>query len=122
MKSCRCGCGEPVRGVRRSKQYLDDAHRKRHRRAQEKEAAPVVEPEPDPFRDGVLARRAGHAGRSGSGNGAATAPTRPPATVERLAAGGSLARFAEGDAAASYERGRTLTTDQLLAVLEQLAT
>jgi len=44
------------------------------------------------------------------------------ATVERLAAGGSLARFAEGDAAASYERGRTLTTDQLLAVLEQLAT
>jgi hypothetical protein len=35
---------------------------------------------------------------------------------------GPLAQFAEGDAAAHYERGRTLTTDQLLAVLEHLAT
>jgi hypothetical protein len=43
------------------------------------------------------------------------------ATVE-IIAGGSLARFAEGGVSASYERGRALTTDQLLAVLEQLAT
>jgi hypothetical protein len=51
-KLCRCGCGEPVSGLRRSKQYVDDAHRKRHRRAQEKEAAAVDdEPEPDPLRD-----------------------------------------------------------------------
>jgi predicted ATPase len=33
------------------------------------------------------------------------------ATVVELAAGGSLARFAESGAASSYERGRTLTTD-----------
>jgi tetratricopeptide (TPR) repeat protein len=44
------------------------------------------------------------------------------ATTVELAAGGSLDRFAEGDAAADYERGRALTTDQLLAVLDQLAT
>jgi predicted ATPase len=36
-------------------------------------------------------------------------------------AGGSLARFAEEDAAAHYERGCKMTTDQLLAVLDQLA-
>ena len=41
-------------------------------------------------------------------------------TVE-LVAGGSLARFAEDDAAAHYERGCKMTTDQLLAVLDQLA-
>jgi predicted ATPase len=43
-------------------------------------------------------------------------------TTVELLADGSLARFAEEDAADHYERGRTMTTDQLLAVLEHLAT
>jgi hypothetical protein len=33
MKTCRCGCGEPVKGIRRSKQFVNDAHRVRHGRA-----------------------------------------------------------------------------------------
>jgi hypothetical protein len=43
-------------------------------------------------------------------------------TTVELLADGSLARFAEEDAAAHYERGRTMTTDQLLGLLERLAT
>jgi hypothetical protein len=32
-RTCRCGCGEPVKGLRRSKQFVDDSHRQRFRRA-----------------------------------------------------------------------------------------
>jgi predicted ATPase len=42
------------------------------------------------------------------------------ATVE-IIAGGPLARFAKEDASAHYDRGCNMTTDQLLAVLDQLA-
>jgi hypothetical protein len=50
-KTCRCGCGEPVRGLRRTKQYVDDAHRRRHGRQraaeQEADAPAVVTPAPE---------------------------------------------------------------------------
>ena len=57
-RTCRCGCGEPVKGLRRSKQYVDDAQRQRDRRRRAREESrerarlKVVEtkPEgPDPF-------------------------------------------------------------------------
>jgi hypothetical protein len=38
-KQCRCGCGEPVKGIRLSRQYVDDAHRQRHRRRRAAEKA-----------------------------------------------------------------------------------
>jgi hypothetical protein len=38
-KTCRCGCEQTVKGLRRSKQFVDDSHRQRYRRrrAAEKE-------------------------------------------------------------------------------------
>jgi hypothetical protein len=39
-RKCRCGCGEPVKGLRRSRQYVDDAHRQRDRRRRAAEKAP----------------------------------------------------------------------------------
>lgn len=57
-RTCRCGCGEPVNCIRRSKQFVDDSHRQRARRrraAEPKESKPKLEvaekepARPDPF-------------------------------------------------------------------------
>jgi hypothetical protein len=49
MKTCRCGCGESVKGLRRSRQYVDDSHRQRHGRAR-RAAESVAPSEPEPER------------------------------------------------------------------------
>lgn len=63
MKKCKCGCGEPVKGIRSSKLYVDDVHRQWHRRKRAAEggakskparlevvgAEPETPEAPDPF-------------------------------------------------------------------------